>query len=156
MSRVSRESVRPLTVIPLARGHWHWFLAERFRYKPFLAELPADEASPQWCLRPKAIPREVRTHSTVVYILVCTSSSRFTAEKARSVKQRSLSFTGRKEAKVPDTNDTSTHEFPRERSNRLDSTNDSKQLKNWEPGLVCRRPPGENYKTMRAAKPSTS
>eukprot|EP00903_Cladosiphon_okamuranus_P011978 g11249.t1 len=29
------------------------------RYKPFLAELSADEASPEWCLRPQAIPWEV-------------------------------------------------------------------------------------------------
>ncbi|CAN0008939.1 unnamed protein product [Ectocarpus sp. 6 AP-2014] len=29
------------------------------RYKGFLPELPIDEASPEWCLRPQEIPREV-------------------------------------------------------------------------------------------------
>lgn len=29
------------------------------RFKPFLPELPADEASPEWCLRPREIHREV-------------------------------------------------------------------------------------------------
>ena len=34
-----------------------------FRYKAFLSELPADEASPEWCLRPQEIPREVRARN---------------------------------------------------------------------------------------------
>ena len=54
-----RLAAEVLYSTPFARGYARWLLTEIFRYKPFLAELPADEGSPEWCLRPQAIPREV-------------------------------------------------------------------------------------------------
>lgn len=39
---------------PIPCGHH-----ARTRFKPYVPEIDIDEASPEWCLRPKALPREV-------------------------------------------------------------------------------------------------